>query len=280
MNLFVYKFQPCFFCLFLFCSVHANHCQDTSFFISLVQLPANKSLFSSEYASSHDAEVRAIYSSYGSMLSLSCLQTVWPDLVLIVSLSGFFLLIPVVEGPPVTVVWGMWPSLLSYLGLTMSLCFMGGSLLFLYQSWGLISHHAGGVFPPLSPFFSCAWIFSCMAPDPWMALHLLPGWSLCFSWKCFPVLRSTHCLSDLVVNVLLHWYICSTCVLYFMWLTSPSLSPIMGKNALCWHPHWALLWLVHQQPSILLLDNYYRPCGKDKCIFGIIVLIIFSLTGL
>ena len=63
----------------------------------------------------------------------------------------------VAEGPPVTVVWEMLPSLLLHIGITMPLCFIGGVLLFLYPSWDLISHHVGGCV-----FITFLFLFGCV----------------------------------------------------------------------------------------------------------------------
>ena len=92
-----------------------------------IQLPG---LCPSEYASPHRVETNAIYTYYVLMLGLSGLQTVYPDLVLIVSHPVPFSLISAVEGSLVTVVWEKWPGLFSYLWITMPLVLMRKVLLF------------------------------------------------------------------------------------------------------------------------------------------------------
>ena len=67
---------PAMLLLFIvFSSVHAKHCQGISSFMSFTQLPHDQSLFASEYAFSHGAEV-VLLIVYVSTLCLSGLQNV------------------------------------------------------------------------------------------------------------------------------------------------------------------------------------------------------------
>ena len=83
---------------------------------------------------------------YVSMLNLSGLWTVHPDLALTVSHPGLFPLISVAEGSPATVVQELWFSLLLHLRLSMPLSLTGGVILLTNPLWGLMSCCVGDVF--------------------------------------------------------------------------------------------------------------------------------------
>ena len=119
-------------------------------------------LFSSEYASRYGTEATAIYSSYVSIPSLSGLWTVCPDLVLVISHIGVFVLMSTTLDLSVTVVWVVQSSFLVTPFAGHASLLSGRGLFLLHPLWGLISCHIGGVLPLFFPPSLCTCMLSCV----------------------------------------------------------------------------------------------------------------------
>ena len=146
--------------------------------------------------------------------------------VLIFSHYGLFPLLSGEGGLSVTVVWEMWPSLLSHLGLVMLLSLAWGVLNF-------CTHHRAShlvmyrVISLIFPFLFECMDFSCIAPNPRSCTFCLDGHLLQQVMSACPLIDTFPFLFAYKGTVLLI-YLWSVCVLYCIWWAFPSLWPILS----------------------------------------------------
>ena len=155
----------------------------------------------------------------------------------------------------VTVEWEMWPSLLSHLGLTMTLCLMGGVLLFFEPVMG---HHIS----------SCRVYFHYF-PLPFEIIDLFlhdsnPLSCICFLDSPFASVGTT-CLPlvDLLLFLLVtKVHVCISCdkPSHLCHLYCVGTSPVVTHIGFCYD-------FVHPWLPILPLDCYCRPFRKDRLVF-------------
>ena len=120
------------------------------------------------------------------MLNWSGLWTAHPDFVLFIPNPLFFVLIPTAEGSSIIIVQDMQSSLLSYLGLAILICLVGGVLFFVHSSWVLVSGHIGEFVALIFGLFLECMDSALMTPILWSCTCCLGGPSGSVGTACMP----------------------------------------------------------------------------------------------